>query len=108
MVSTAVNVREKLKSKKINAMVVNARFAKPIDFEMIDEICKKKINELVVLEEGVCNGGIGEAIENYVHDKGDKVKVKLVTLPDDYVEHGTVTKLRSLLKIDSDSVLKII
>ena len=106
MLSTAVHIKEKLKAKSINPIIVNARFAKPIDLEMIDELCGKGIKELVVMEEGVLNGGIGQEIEDYVHDKNYNVKVTLITLPDAYVEHGNVSKLREALGINSDSILK--
>lgn len=105
MVSTAIHIREKLKEKNISPIIVNARFAKPIDRDMIDTLCKKNIKKLVVMEEGVLNGGIGQAIEEYVHDKGYKVEVRLVTIPDAYVEHGNVSKLREALGLDSDSII---
>ncbi len=106
MVSTAIHIREKLKSNGVDAMVVNARFAKPIDLSMIDKMCNSNISELVVMEEGVLNGGMGQEIEDYVHDKNYNIKVTLITLPDAYVEHGNVSKLREALGIDSDSILK--
>ena len=106
MVSTAIHIKEKLKEKNINPIIVNARFAKPIDIDMIDKLCKKEIRELVVMEEGVLNGGIGQEIKDYVHDKNYNVKVTLITLPDAYVEHGNVSKLREALGINSDSILK--
>lgn len=105
MVSTAIHLREKLKAKSIDATVVNARFAKPIDLDMIDKLSKTH-KELVVLEESVANGGIGQEIESYIKSKSYDIKVTLVTLPDAYVEHGDVTKLRAALSIDSESVLK--
>lgn len=106
MVSTAKHIREKLKSKNINPILVNARFAKPVDLEAIDSLCKEGIKELVVMEEGVLNGGIGQEIEDYVHDRNYDVKVTLISLPDAYVEHGNVSKLREALGINSDSILK--
>ena len=106
MVSTAEHIREKLKSKNINPILVNARFAKPIDLKAIDELCKEGVKELVVMEEGVLNGGIGQEIEDYVHDRNYDVKVTLISLPDAYVEHGNVSKLREALGINSDSILK--
>lgn len=106
MVSTAEHIREKLKSKNINPILVNARFAKPIDLKTIDELCKEGIKELVVMEEGVLNGGIGQEIEDYVHDRNYDIKVTLISLPDAYVEHGNVSKLREALGINSDSILK--
>ncbi len=106
MVSTAVHLRDRLKEKGISPIVVNARFAKPIDYEMIDRICNSNIKKLVVMEEGVKNGGIGTDIESYVHDKRYNVEVMLITLPDAYVEHGNVSKLREALSIDSLSIFK--
>ena len=106
MVSTAEHIREKLKSKNINPILVNARFAKPIDLKAIDELCREGIKELVVMEEGVLNGGIGQEIEDYVHDRNYEIKVTLISLPDAYVEHGNVSKLREALGINSDSILK--
>ncbi len=106
MVSTAVHLRDRLKDKGIEPIVVNARFAKPIDYEIIDKICSKNIKKLVVMEEGVKNGGIGMDIEAYIHDKGYDVKVVLITLPDAYVEHGNVSKLREALGIDSLNIFK--
>ena len=106
MVSTAEHIKEKLKAKNINPILVNARFAKPVDLKAIDSLCKEGIKELVVMEEGVSNGGIGQEIEDYVHDKRYDVKVTLISLPDAYVEHGNVSKLREALGINSDSILK--
>ncbi|MBP3201507.1 MAG: 1-deoxy-D-xylulose-5-phosphate synthase [Lachnospiraceae bacterium] len=106
MVSTAVHLRNKLKENNITSIVVNARFAKPIDLDMIDKLCSKNIKKLIVLEEGVKSGGIGSEIEDYVHDKGYDIEVILVTIPDAYVEHGDVSKLRIALGIDSSSILK--
>lgn len=106
MVSTAIHIKDKLKSKNIDPIIVNVRFAKPIDLNIVDEVCKKGIKELVVMEEGVRSGGIGQEIEDYVHDKGYDVKVTLITIPDAYVEHGNVSKLREALGINSDSILE--
>jgi 1-deoxy-D-xylulose-5-phosphate synthase len=106
MVSTAEHIKEKLKTKNINPILVNVRFAKPVDLKAIDSLCKEGIKELVVMEEGVSNGGIGQEIEDYVHDKKYDVKVTLISLPDAYVEHGNVSKLREALGINSDSILK--
>ena len=58
------------------------------------------------MEENVENGGIGQEIEKYICDKDYKVKVETIALPDAYVEHGSVARLRELLKIDSDSIIK--
>ena len=105
MVSTAKNLREKLKSKGFNVSVANARFFKPIDFELVDKLCENH-NLIVTMEEGVINGSMGEKIKAYIKDKNYDTDVLNIALPDGYVEHGDVSLLRKKLEIDSDSVLK--
>lgn len=105
MVSTAKNLREKLKSKGFNVSVANARFFKPIDFELVDKLCENH-KLIVTMEEGVINGSMGEKIKAYVKDKNYDTDVLNIALPDGYVEHGDVSLLRKKLEIDSDSVLK--
>ena len=105
MVSTAKNLREKLKSKGFNVSVANARFFKPIDFELVDKLCENH-SLIVTMEEGVINGSMGEKIKAYIKDKNYDTDVLNIALPDGYVEHGDVSLLRKKLEIDSDSVLK--
>lgn len=105
MVSTAKNLREKLKSKGFNVSVANARFFKPIDFELVDKLCENH-KLIVTMEEGVINGSMGEKIKAYIKDKNYDTDVLNIALPDGYVEHGDVSLLRKKLEIDSDSVLK--
>ena len=78
---------------------------KPVDFEMIDRIAAGH-RYLVTLEENVLRGGYGEQVLAYVESRYPDLRVICVTLPDAYVEHGNVTLLRSVLGIDSDSIMK--
>ena len=105
MVSTAKNLREKLKSRGFNVSVANARFFKPIDFELVDKLCKNH-KLIVTMEESVINGSMGEKIKAYIKDRDCNTDVLNIALPDGYVEHGDVSLLRKKLEIDSDSVLK--
>ena len=105
MVSTAKNLREKLKSRGFNVSIANARFFKPIDFELVDKLCKNH-KLIVTMEESVINGSMGEKIKAYIKDKDCNTDVLNIALPDGYVEHGDVSLLRKKLEIDSDSVLK--
>lgn len=107
MVSTAVHIRNKLSDKNIGVSIINGRFAKPIDYDIIDNLLKNKnIKEFVIMEENIENGGVGQKIEKYICDKEYDVKVFTITLPDAYVEHGSVNKLREFLEIDSDSIIE--
>ncbi|MCQ2609548.1 MAG: 1-deoxy-D-xylulose-5-phosphate synthase, partial [Lachnospiraceae bacterium] len=109
MVSTAVHIREKLKKKNIDVGIVNARFIKPFDCEMIDKMCDR-YKHIVIMEESVERGGLGENIRSYILSRKDMLKniphVDIVAIPDCYVEHGDVSRLRVMLGIDSDSIIK--
>ncbi len=104
MVSTGEHVREKLKNKGYACTLVNARFVKPFDTAMIDQLCQKH-KLIVTMEENVLRGGMGMCITKYIHDNYPGIRVIQVALPDAYVEHGNVTALREMLGIDSDSVI---
>ena len=105
MVSTGEHVREKLKNKGYACTLVNARFVKPFDTAMIDQLCQKH-KLIVTMEENVLRGGMGMCITKYIHDNYPGIRVIQVALPDAYVEHGNVTALREMLGIDSDSVIR--
>lgn len=105
MVSTGEHVREKLKNKGYSCTLVNARFVKPFDTEMIDRLCQAH-KLIVTMEENVLRGGMGMCITKYIHDNYPGIRVIQVALPDAYVEHGNVTALREMLGIDSDSVIR--
>ena len=98
-------MREKLKDKGYACTLVNARFVKPFDTAMIDQLCQKH-KLIVTMEENVLRGGMGMCITKYIHDNYPGIRVIQVALPDAYVEHGNVTALREMLGIDSDSVIR--
>ena len=103
MVETAIEIKEKIKK---NITIINARFAKPIDFDMIDKICNSSHQKMIILEEGIKIGGIGEEIENYIKSKNYNIIVHTVGIDDKYVEHGDVNTLKRICKIDTDSIIK--
>ena len=105
MVSTGEHVREKLKARGYSCTLVNARFAKPMDTDMLDRLCRNH-DLIVTMEENVLRGGLGMCATRYIHEHYPQVKVIQVALPDAYVEHGNVSLLREMLGIDSDSVVR--
>ena len=105
MVSTGEHVREKLKEKGQPCTLVNARFVKPLDTDMIDRLCiTHKL--IVTMEENVLRGGMGMYVTKYIHEKHPEIRVIQIALPDAYVEHGNVSVLREMLGINSDSVIR--
>ena len=105
MVQTAVQVREKLLDKGINATVVNARFVCPLDTECLDRLSRDH-QWIVTMEENVLRGGMGMYVTKYIHEKHPEIRVIQIALPDAYVEHGNVSVLREMLGINSDSVIR--
>lgn len=83
--------------------VVNARFIKPLDTVMIDELAREH-KLIVVLEEGIKHGGYGAMVEEYIAEKQYEIKVHTVAIEDTFVQHGKVSELRKLLNIDCESV----
>ena len=106
MVSTAEHIRTKEMAEGSAPTLVNARFIKPIDTEMLERLWKSGHRVIVTLEENVKQGGFGIQVTDWVHSHHPEIRVVNITLPDDYVEHGDVTKLREGLGIDSDSVIR--
>lgn len=105
MVSTAEHIRTKLRDMGHSCTLVNVRFVKPVDMDVIDYLASGH-RYLVTLEENVLRGGYGERITDYVQKHYKGLKIVNIALPDAYVEHGNVTQLRSDLGIDSDSILE--
>lgn len=105
MVSTAEHIRIKLKTMGRPCTLINGRFIKPVDTDVVDRLVKNH-RILVTLEENVLRGGYGEQITDYVQKHYPQIRVVNIALPDAYVEHGNVSMLRNDLGIDSDSIMK--
>ena len=103
MFEEAVKVSANLKDLVFDHSLVNARFIKPIDEAMIDELAKEH-KLIVTIEENVQTGGYGEKVLEYVARKGLDVKVLILALPDQYIEHGNISVLRQETGIDSQTM----
>ena len=103
MVKVAEQVREILKEQGVNCTLINARFVKEFDKEMIRELSESH-KLLVTMEENVTTGGFGERVVDYVTSSQIDLKVEKIALPDMYIEHGNVNILYKEAKIDEESV----
>lgn len=104
MVKTAVTVRERLKEMGYSVTLVNGRFVKPIDTDMIEQLSKNH-ELLVTMEENVESGGFGEKVRTYVDERKWEMGVLSICVPDEYVEHGNVEILRKEIGIDADTIV---
>lgn len=105
MVRAALTVREQLVEQGFACSLVNARFVKPIDEEVVREACKTH-RLLVTMEENVASGGYGEKVREYMDSLGVSTKVLSIAIPDEYVEHGNVELLRQEIGIDAVSIVQ--
>ena len=105
MVRTAQAVRRELRLRGYNCSLINVRFVKPIDEELLMTV-QKEHRLVVTMEENVRSGGFGDHVLEYYNDIGSAVKILNIALPDDYIEHGNVEVLRKETGIDEESVLK--
>ncbi len=99
MVTPALDV-----AKKLGATLINMRFIKPIDADMILEMAKTH-DVLVTIEENVLAGGAGSAVNEFLQANKILMPVLNIALPDEYVEQGTREELLSLCGLDSQGIL---
>ncbi len=102
----ALEAAQELALRGIEATVVNARFAKPLDSELILDVAGR-IKNLVTVEENALSGGFGSAVTDLLQESGvSDVRVKNLGLPDEFVEQGTQEILRARYGLDSRGIVK--
>ena len=104
MVETAYYVREKLKEAGYCCSLVNARFLKPLDEELLTNIQDDHCL-VVTMEENVLNGGFGEKVNAFASSINADYRVLNIAIPNLYVEHGDVSYLKKLLGLDTDTIV---
>ncbi|MBT8379725.1 MAG: 1-deoxy-D-xylulose-5-phosphate synthase [Ignavibacteria bacterium] len=103
MVTYAWQAEEILKKNNINCELINMRFVKPLDKDLIDDIAARH-SKIVTLEENNLPGGFGSAIIEYLSAKNYKNDVLRIGLPDKFVDHGTQAELHKALGIDPEGI----
>ncbi len=104
----AMDAAKKLSEKGINAEVVNARFIKPMDEEMLHSIFKRNI-PVMTIEEAILQGGFGSAVLEFAHDHGyHDATIDRMGIPDQFIEHGDVAELMDEIHMNSDQVVSTI
>ncbi len=103
MVKTAAAVREGLHERGYSATLVNARFAKPLDEDLLTGLAAGH-KLIVTMEENVINGGFGEHVTEFFSSRRLKNRILNIAIPDTYVEHGNTEILCRELKLDAASI----
>ena len=103
MVEKAKEAAAILKEEGIEAAVVNMRFIKPLDTELLGEMARTK-RLLITAEENVLAGGFGSAVAEYLADHGLEVPLLRFGIPDRFIEQGTRRELLSLCGLQPDEM----
>lgn len=103
MVETAMEIEALLAKDGIDATVVNLRFAKPLDYEMLDEVLDYH-SLIVTMEENVLSGGVGEHICRYVELHSTGVRVIACGIPDKFIHQGSIKELLEETGLDAQSI----
>ncbi len=105
-VSPSIEAAQRLARKGIEATVVNARFAKPMDKTLITNLAGR-VKNIVTVEENVLRGGFGEGVIKLLEDSGlYDTRVRNIGIPDEFVEHGTQSVLRARYGLDADGIAR--
>lgn len=103
MYETAVKVRELLKGKGYSCSLVNVRFVKPLDQELLKQIAGTH-KLIITIEENVLSGGYGEHVASYYAKEAISTRLLNFAIPDEFVEHGDVSVLREKEGLDAVSM----
>jgi 1-deoxy-D-xylulose-5-phosphate synthase len=88
----------------LNASLVDMRFVKPLDTNLIDELAAKH-DYLITIEDNAIAGGAGSAVNEYILSKGIAVKILNIGIPDHFVKHGTQEEVHQDLGLDSAGIV---
>ncbi len=94
---------KELTSRNISAAHYDLRFVKPLDKEMLTEVFENFEN-IITVEDGTLVGGFGSAVVEFMVEKGFRNNVKVIGIPDKFIEHGTPAELYRDCGIDSKGI----
>lgn len=102
MVSTAQSVAD-----EIDATLVNMRFVKPLDHEVITQITETH-SHIVTIEEQAVMGGAGSAVNEYLVEQGITIPTLNLGLPDEFIEQGSQAQLHANIGLDQKGIIESI
>ncbi len=80
-------------------------FVKPLDEELLNDIFQK-YESIVTIEDGVVTGGFGSAVLEFSAKHGKQIPVKLMGIPDEFIEHGNIKELQEIAEIGVEDIVK--
>jgi 1-deoxy-D-xylulose-5-phosphate synthase len=105
MVKEAESALVQLREKNKQPMLINARFAKPLDTHMLHSVIRK-VKKIVTIEENTLCGGFGSAVMEFYEATGKPVEIYRLGLPDEFIEHGSRQILLKITGLDAHGIAK--
>ena len=99
--------RKSLEKEGIAIGVINGRFIKPMDNNILSEVASRT-KKILTLEENVLMGGFGSGVMELLSKEEISIPVKSMGMPDTFITHGSQKKLRKALGIDREGIKKAI
>lgn len=96
-----------IKENNLNVTLINIRFLKPLDVELIEKMTKTH-KKILIVEDNTVIGGLGEKIKGIIAEINSLNLVKHIGLPDKFIQHGSISELYSLLGLDKENLKNVI
>jgi 1-deoxy-D-xylulose-5-phosphate synthase len=106
-VNSALAAAEMLASEGVEAAVINARFAKPLDEELLANL-GANFTRIITVEEGSLQGGFGDAVLEFFHKHDNLVepKIRCIALPDQFIDHGPQAHWRDRFNLSAEGIVR--
>lgn len=101
------NAVKRLEKQGVAPEHYDMRFVKPIDKELLHSVCKK-FQKIICVEDGVISGGFGSAVLEFMAENNYRNEVKLLGVPDKFVDHGTQFELRKECGFDTEHIMQAV
>ncbi|MBU5214291.1 1-deoxy-D-xylulose-5-phosphate synthase [Heyndrickxia oleronia] len=101
----ALEATNLLQKQGLSVKVINARFIKPMDENMLHDLLSLNL-PILTIEEAVLQGGFGSAVIEYAHDHGFTNTIDRMGIPDQFIEHGSVNQLLQEIGMTTEEVVK--
>ena len=103
MLHPALEAAHELEQQGVSARVINPRFIKPFDLDMLADTISKRM-PMITIEENALPGGFGSLVAEHAVEMGHSAGMLRIGIPDSFVQHGSQTELRRMLKIDVEGI----
>ncbi len=106
MLEQSLQAADRLAEEGLNVAVINARFIKPLDTELLGRVFEQ-CRFIITVEEGALQGGFGSAVLEAACANGwDTRKARILGIPDRFIEHGERNELLAEIGIDAEGIAK--